>query len=77
MRPRGLSGGLRDLQTGSESIRRAFSSLKMIPRDRLEAGSESIRRVPVRSSPEVQQSDTKRPLFSRNVGKIAQRAAGD
>ena len=37
----------------------------------------SIRRVPVRSSPEVQQSDTKRPLFSRNVGKIAQRAAGD
>ena len=35
MRPRGLSGGLRDLQTGSESIRRAFSSFKMIPRDRL------------------------------------------
>ena len=30
MRPRGLSGG-----TGSKSIRRAFSSLKMIPRDRL------------------------------------------
>ena len=30
----------------------------------------------MRSSPEVQQSDTKRPLFSRNVGKIAQRAAG-
>ena len=35
MRPRGFSGGLQDLQTGSESIKRAFSSLKMIPRDRL------------------------------------------
>ena len=31
----------------------------------------------MRSSPEVQQSHTKRPLFSRNVGKIAQRAARD
>ena len=34
----GWGGGgfrLQDLQTGSESIRRAFSSLKMIPRDRL------------------------------------------
>ena len=35
-----------DLQTGSENIRRAFSSLKIIPRDR----NESIRRVSVQSS---------------------------
>ena len=34
MRPRALSSRLRDLQTGSESIRRAVSSSKM-PRDRL------------------------------------------
>ena len=33
-----------------------------------EAGSENIRRVPVRSSLEVQQSETKRLLVSGNVG---------
>ena len=92
MRPRNLSGGLRGLQTGSESIRRVsvWSSHKkrdqgtflvgseackpqvktsdvllcgpqpkIIPRNPLcglrglEAGSESIRRVSVRSSPKV------------------------
>ena len=31
----------------------------------------------MRSSPEVQQSDTKRPLFSRSVGNIARGTAGD
>ena len=105
MRPRNLSGGLRGLQTGSESIRRVsvWSSHKkrdqgtflvgseackpqvktsdvflcglqpkIIPRNPvcglrgLEAGSESIRRVSVRSSPKV----IPRDRFLRAIAEI-------
>ena len=52
--PRGLSGGLPDLQTGSESIRRASSQndtkRPFMWAVRLAAGSDSIRSVSVRSS---------------------------